>query len=137
MNDQLTIDPRYRVGIPQVDREHQRLFDIIAEVDRALDAADRESVAEALRHAIGDLIDYTRSHFTSEEALMASAGYPALAAHRELHSELLRRVSEMRMRVELGDEAAILDLSRFLAAWLTEHIQSADREFGQFVADRG
>lgn len=136
LKDALTIDPRYRVGIPQVDREHQRLFEIIAEVNAGLDHADDKARSSALRHAIGELIEYTRSHFASEETLMANAGFPGLADHQLLHSDLLKRVREMQMRIEIGDESATLDLSRFLAAWLTEHILTADREFGRFVASR-
>lgn len=136
LDDALTLDPRYRVGVPQVDREHQRLFEIIAEVNTGLEHADDKARATALRGAISELIEYTRSHFASEEALMANAGFPALATHRILHSELLKRVREMQMRIEIGDESASLDLSRFLAGWLTEHILTADRAFGRFVATR-
>jgi hemerythrin len=136
LKDAMTLDPRYRVGIPQVDREHQRLFEIIAEVNKGLDHADDAARGAALRRVIGELIEYTRSHFASEEALMTNAGFPSLATHRLLHGELLKRVREMQMRIEIGDESATLDLSRFLASWLTEHILTADREFGRFVASR-
>ena len=136
LKDALTIDPQYRVGIPQVDREHQRLFEIIAEVNAGLDHADDKARAAALRHAIGELIEYTRSHFASEEALMKNAGFPGLDIHQLLHSDLLKRVREMQMRIEIGDKTATLDLSRFLASWLTEHILTADLEFGRFVSAR-
>ena len=119
-----------------MDREHQRLFEIIAEVNAGLDHADDKARAATLRHAIGELIEYTRSHFASEEALMTNAGFPGLGDHQHLHSDLLKRVREMQMRIEIGDESATLDLSRFLASWLTEHILTADREFGRFVSTR-
>lgn len=126
-----TFDPRYLVGIEQVDREHQQLFAIVDQVDAALAGGAQASVT--LQAAVGSLVDYTRTHFTSEESLMASLGYPSLAAHQGLHAALLRHVDDMKMRVDLGDESAILDLSRFLHDWLVFHIQSADREFGLFA----
>lgn len=135
MQDILNLDPRYRVGIREIDTQHQRLFEIIDHVNRLLENADRLSLPDALQRAVGDLIDYTRTHFGYEERLMDKAAYPKLAAHKELHTTLLHRVAEMRLRVEIGDESAILDLSRFLAEWLTEHILNADREFGRFAAE--
>jgi hemerythrin len=38
----------------------------------------------------------------------------------------------MEIRVEVGEPSASLDLSRFLANWLINHIQAADRRFGAF-----
>lgn len=126
-----TFDPRFLVGIEQVDREHRQLFAIVDQVEAALAGGPQAGVT--LHEAVGALVDYTRTHFASEESLMASLGYPSLAAHRSLHTSLLRHVDDMKMRVDLGDESAILDLSRFLHDWLVGHIQSADRDFGLFA----
>lgn len=127
--------PQYHVGIPQVDGEHQQLFNIVARIQSALEKDSGTAQAEA-RIAVRELIEYTRTHFASEEALMAAAAYPALAAHQQLHEDLLRQVSDMELRVELEEPFASLDLSHFLANWLIRHIQAEDRRFGAYVADR-
>lgn len=125
--------PQYHVGIAQVDQEHQQLFAIVGRIQAALEQDSDTAQAQA-RQAVAELLDYTRTHFASEEALMAAAGYPELATHQDLHQELLYQVSDMEMRVEMGEPSASLDLSRFLANWLINHIQAADRRFGAFVA---
>lgn len=127
--------PAYLVGIPQVDQEHQQLFAIVARIQEALEE-DGDGAQEAARRAVAELLDYTRTHFASEEALMAAAGYPDLRAHQALHQELLRQVGEMELRVEVGEPSASLDLSRFLARWLIVHIQAWDQHFGAYVAGR-
>lgn len=127
--------PQYHVGIPQVDGEHQQLFAIVARIQGALEKDSDTAQAEA-RIAVGELIDYTRTHFASEEALMAAAAYPPLADHQQLHEDLLRQVSDMELRVELGEPSASLDLSQFLANWLIRHIQAEDRRFGAYVAGK-
>ena len=124
------------VGIPQVDREHQRLFDIVDEVEAAL-ALPPVEATPALTHAVRELIDYTRTHFASEERLMQTAGYPALNEHLQLHRDLLAQVQDMELRLAVGDDAAALDLSRFLGNWLRTHIQTADRAFGHFATGCG
>jgi hemerythrin len=123
--------PQYHVGIAQVDQEHQQLFDIVGRIQHSLERGGEDAQAEA-RRAVSELLDYTRTHFASEEALMAAAGYPELATHQDLHQELLHQVSDMEIRVEVGEPSASLDLSRFLANWLINHIQAADRRFGAF-----
>ena len=97
---------------------------------------DGDTAQSEARRAVAELLEYTRTHFASEEALMEAAAYPALPAHRELHRELLLQVGEMELRVEVGEPSASLDLSRFLAKWLINHIQVADQRFGAFVAER-
>ncbi|HET7776607.1 MAG TPA: bacteriohemerythrin [Azospira sp.] len=127
--------PQYHVGIAQVDQEHQQLFAIVGRIQAALEQDSDTAQAQA-RQAVAELLDYTRTHFASEEALMAAAGYPELATHQDLHQDLLYQVSDMEMRVEMGEPSASLDLSRFLANWLINHIQAADRRFGAFVAPK-
>lgn len=127
--------PQYETGIASVDAQHAQLFRIAGDVESALAMAP-DAGREAIGRAVRDLIDYTRIHFTHEEALMDAAAYPELAAHQKMHRDLLVQVQEMEMRIDIEDESTSLDLSRFLARWLSQHIQSADRDFAAFAAQR-
>lgn len=126
-----TFDDSCLVGIPQVDAEHRQLFAIIQRVEDAL-GCDDDLVQVLAFAAIQELIDYTRTHFASEERLMRAAGYPQLDAHLGLHSVLLHTVDDMALRVEVGDPAACLELSKFLFTWLIDHILLEDRTFAAF-----
>ena len=134
MGDKFEFTDQYLVGIKQIDREHRKLFQIVGIIQDALAQGGAEAVAAA-RVAVGELLDYTRTHFASEEALMASYAYPELDAHRQLHADLLGQVLDMEMRVEIEGETAALELSRFLGLWLSKHIQQTDKRFGAFVAE--
>ena len=127
--------PQYETGIASVDAQHAQLFRIASDVETAL-ALPPEPGRDAIGRAVRDLIDYTRIHFTHEEALMDAAGYPELAAHQKMHRDLLVQVQEMEMRIDIEDESTSLDLSRFLARWLSQHIQTADRQFADFAGRR-
>jgi hemerythrin len=135
MNERPHFDARFQVGIDQVDREHRQLFEIAGKVYDALAASD-EAAAAAARAAIAELLDYTVTHFASEEALMAAAGYPELEAHRELHHHLLSQARDMEMRAEFGEQYVPVELSHFLYNWLVDHIEANDRKFGEFMAAR-
>jgi hemerythrin len=83
------------------------------------------------------LLAYTRDHFSAEEAMMASARYPGLAAHREKHRELTRKVEEFAARFERGEVTLNVQLLNFLRDWLTKHIEGTDREYGPWMNEHG
>jgi hemerythrin len=132
MDGRPRFDSRFSVGIDQVDREHQKLFEIAGRVHDCL-MADGESAVAAARRAVAELIDYTETHFASEEGLMAGAGYPELDSHRILHRNLMAQARDMELRVELGERNAPLELNRFVCNWLIDHIQDHDKRFGAFA----
>ena len=135
MDDRLIFDARYVVGNEQVDREHQKLFEIAGKVYDSL-ALDIVVPMKEIRCAIAELIEYTKVHFNSEESLMATTGYPGLAEHRRLHEDLISQIKDFEMRVELGQRDTPVDLYEFLCNWLGTHIQARDKAFGAFLAER-
>jgi hemerythrin-like metal-binding protein len=136
MNERPNFTDAFLVGVGQVDREHRQLFEIAGRVYDHLNDPGEAAFAAA-RAAVGELIRYTETHFASEEAQMEAAGYPELAAHKELHHHLLVQVRDMEMRVELGERYVPVELSHFLYNWLLQHIQTEDKKFGRFAAGKG
>lgn len=130
-----TFDPRFLVGIDQVDHEHRRLFEIAGRVYDSL-AAGNEEATRAARTAVHELLDYTATHFASEERQMEAAGYPELDSHRNLHRNLLAQARDMEMRAEIGERQMPFELNRFICNWLVDHIQDHDKRFGTFAAAR-
>lgn len=124
--------PEFYVGVREIDDQHQRLFDIVAKIQQAL-LGDPEATLDKATEAVTELLDYTRYHFSHEEALMAAAAYPGLAEHQRLHQSLLAQVNDMELRVGLGDDSAALDLSVFLSHWLINHIQAVDKKVGAYL----
>jgi hemerythrin len=136
MDERPQFDSRFIVGIEQVDREHRRLFEIAGRVHDGLLLADSDAAFDSARAAVAELLDYTETHFASEEALMAAAGFPDLAAHQALHRALMAQARDMEMRVELGERQVPVELNRFITRWLIDHIEANDKKFGAFVAAR-
>ncbi|HTY03694.1 MAG TPA: bacteriohemerythrin [Rhodocyclaceae bacterium] len=135
MDSRPQFDSRFLVGIEQVDREHLRIFEIAGRVhDSLLDGG--AAALDAARTAVAELLDYTETHFASEEKLMEAAGYPELSAHRGLHRSLLAQARDMEMRVELGERHVPVELNRFITRWLIEHIEANDKKFGAFAQSR-
>jgi hemerythrin-like metal-binding protein len=110
------------------------LFNAINDLHAAMLKGQARSVVGPLLHK---LVDYTREHFTAEEAMMETAKYPSLDAHRIKHKELTKHVEEYVIRFESGDITLSIQLSNFLSDWLTKHIQSTDQEYGPWLNEHG
>jgi hemerythrin len=116
----------YSVGVEELDRQHRMLFDILNDLHAAMMQGKAQSLTGEL---LRKLIDYTRKHFSAEEAMMAAAGYSGLAQHRLQHKDLMKQVDEFAGRFERGEKALNVQLMNFLRDWLTTHIQHSDRAY--------
>ncbi len=126
--------PKLSVGVKAIDEQHTVLFDSINELHAAMMKGQARAIIGEL---LCRLLLYTRNHFSDEERMMESAGYPDLAQHRIQHRTLTKKVEEYIVRFQKGDITLSLDLSGFLSDWLKTHIQSVDQSYGPCLNQHG
>ncbi|MBV5299722.1 MAG: hemerythrin family protein [Rhodoferax sp.] len=116
----------YKIGDPEVDQQHQYLFELTNEFIAADSLGD-------MRSLMIQLYKHTREHFEREEELMRRVKFPGLALHQEQHNQLLRRLSELSMDVGKGymNKPAIIAL---MTDWATRHIPLEDAQVVAFMA---
>lgn len=125
---------RYSVGVKTLDDQHSVLFGILNDLYDAMKKGQAQTVTGPLLHK---LAEYTSHHFASEEALMVSARFAGLTAHRAKHRELIKQVEAYIARFERGDVMLSVDLFNFLRDWLTTHISKEDKEYGPWLVAHG
>ena len=130
----LAWESKYSVGVQSIDKQHTVLFDILNELHSAMMQGQAQQAAGPL---LQRLVDYTRNHFSSEEALMAKAQYAGLAQHKIKHQELLKQVDEFVARHKRREATLNVHLLTFLRDWLTQHIQCEDRDYGPCLVAKG
>lgn len=136
MEDRLVFDSRYRVGVVQVDLEHQKLFELAGHIHDSL-SLDVILPMREIRLAIDELIACTRAHFAHEERLMEESAYPSLKDHQALHAELMSRIQDFEAEAEKAEQLTPVDVYAFLCGWLGDHILINDKAFGEFMAHSG
>jgi hemerythrin-like metal-binding protein len=119
--------PYYSVGHAAIDKEHQRLLDIIDDLFTAVKDEHKQARTEG---ALKRLVEYTLTHFDHEESVMQKCGYPDLEAHKKLHDEMRSRVRDL---CDKPDSVAVQDVLSFLKEWWTRHIQSRDKAYSPFL----
>lgn len=130
----LSWDDSYSVGVEAFDQDHQRLLHLINNFQTA---AHYNTGEQFVRQALDELIDYTKTHFAREEALMEEHGFPDVEAHKKQHAEMIAKVGEEVERYQRDPEGSVEALLDFLKKWLIHHIQGTDKEYGPFLNGKG
>lgn len=120
------------LGIPEIDGQHKGLLDVINELWQAIVA---KSDAQRIARILDQLEQYTRAHFTAEEALMRVESYPKFREHRSDHQKFISHVSAAKAKLASGEFLG-LDLLRYLTEWLVKHIEGGDQDYARFIAEQ-
>lgn len=112
----------YRVNIVVLDQQHRNLFDIVNELDHALQEAKGDT---ALDSVLQELAHYAFAHFAAEESLMSKHRFPGLATHRTQHEMFRRRIEDFLEDHKASKLGVAVELSLFMTE-LAETARPAD-----------
>ena len=119
-----------KVGHSVIDRDHQRLVGLINELGDAMSAGQGRDVCGKV---LNELINYTKTHFATEEGLMSVHHYAEASRHKAEHAKLIQDVLEFRDKFEAGTATLSVSLLHFLMDWLTHHILESDKALAQGI----
>jgi len=130
----------YSVGVAEIDRQHQRLLELLNKVN-ALDPAAATGVKrnrEVMKMLEG-LNEYAAYHFLSEEGLMREhiEANEDSVKHVVAHRSYWSIISTFKKRFEEGDEKVNEDLVEYLNRWWVNHILETDKQLGRELNRRG
>jgi hemerythrin len=112
------------VGVDLLDDHHKRLFELLGDLYRAVQAGGSE---DAVGKVLDELTAYTEYHFAEEEKMLEQAGYPSLEAHRKVHKALTKQVKGMCDDYKIDHRTVYAaELFQFLSGWLVNHIKVED-----------
>jgi hemerythrin len=122
--------PEFSVGVEEIDRDHERLFTLLSELQAAVDAGTGRDV---LGKVLDGLLHYVNYHFAHEEALFLRTNYPEQKAHERKHRALTATVKEIQVDFQSDfSDALPQQVLEFLKNWICEDILGADRDFGEY-----
>jgi hemerythrin-like metal-binding protein len=120
----------FRIGIAEVDHEHQVLIGLINELHAAL-GTDRTS--GRIEEFLGEIYARISAHFALEEKDMQARRYPQLGVHKADHERLLDDIREI---MDEQSERGVLDDKVFsdrLAAWFGDHFRTHDAQLHKYL----
>ena len=132
MNETLHAAP-IKIGEKSIDTEHDLQMQILDSLSESLQKGGDFSSA---RYILEQFIEFSDMHFLSEQLVMRLQSYPDYERHLEAHTELMKKVREIRDSVFRGENAPSLQLVQELRDWLLNHIASEDVAFGEFLREK-
>lgn len=122
------------VGVKVIDEQHQKLVDLINQLNEAMHAGKGKTVLQPI---LAELVRYTQYHFDTEDRLMDQHKFVGSISHKAEHKKLVADVVAYKTRFDKGDVLMSADLMNFLRDWLTRHIQQTDRKLGKALVEAG
>jgi hemerythrin len=129
-----TWNDSYSVGLPSMDNQHKKLFDLINKLYDAMRAGKGQDV---IGPVLNEMLDYTKTHFTAEEKILEKHNYPGLAEQKKQHGIYIQKVTEFQQRSQSGSLTLSIETSQFLKEWLLNHIQVIDKKYSDFLKTKG
>lgn len=122
----------YLYGIHHIDQQHIHLVSLLNHLNLAINSGEQPEIILAL---FDQLLDETRGHFISEEALFEQYHLPEIQAHHTEHLHLLAALAELKALThnQNGNFLALHDIK----AWLLNHIKYADKQALAFLLAQG
>jgi len=115
------------VGVPEIDRQHSHLLDLMARLhDLVVGGGDRAVLSAVME----ELERYTEFHFATEERLMDAHGYEDADDHKDEHSLMLDDIHRCCDEYILASNNPKPVLA-YLEHWFVQHIHEVDRALGK------
>ena len=122
------------VGVAKIDKEHQKLIELINLLHAEMSAGKSNQV---MGKVLDELIGYTKGHFAAEEALFRTHSYPQASAHKQEHDALAKKVLDLQAEFKAGRTFIGAPTLNFLRDWLTQHILKQDMAYKLFFGSKG
>ncbi len=130
----LSWSEKYSVGIKEIDKQHQKLVELINNLHDGMKAGKGK---EVLGGVLNELANYTAFHFGTEENLFEKFGYPEANTHKRQHSDLVADVLKYKGSYDSGKSVLTMDIMNFLKDWLINHIAGSDKKYSAFLNSKG
>jgi hemerythrin len=109
-----------------IDEEHKKLIGIL---NKAIFAKGHNNNPEELREVLREMINYTLTHFGTEETYMRKFNYPEYQDHKEEHREFSIETIAYHDKLIEGDCQIANEILEYLKWWLVNHIQVTDKKY--------
>lgn len=119
----------YMTGIDMIDREHKILFEIVERANTLVKSWNVGDKFDDIMEILGELKEYTISHFSDEEEYMKSIGYEGLAAQQRAHAAFIDKLENVdEGQIDEKPQEYLESLIEFLLGWLINHILYTDKK---------
>ena len=119
-------EDKFSVGISEIDDEHRGLIGIL---NKAVIANGHDDNTVETLELLGDIIEYSRKHFSTEEAYMLKFKFPEYQLHKKEHLDFTDMTIRNYHDFISGDYQIANEILEYLKQWLVNHILVTDKKY--------
>ena len=120
-------DEIYSVKVPHIDKQHQKLFDILNHLFISMSRGESRDV---IRNILNELVDYSQYHFNSEEQYFCPLkGYKNKEKHIKEHQEFILEMQKFQYDFINHKKMLTMDIFIYIRDWINNHIKKCDKGF--------
>lgn len=123
----------YSVNIARLDKQHQKLFDTMSQLDEALRSGQKTPRVDQI---VDNLVSNAFSQFAIEEALMEKFGFPGLAEHKLKHAIFREKIVTFLIERKVRPDVAV-DILFYTQDWWKQHLLHVDKKYSAYFNERG
>lgn len=121
----------FLIGHDIIDMQHMKLLDLINDLHTYVLSHDKN--LNTINSMIGDLFNYTVTHFKDEENIMILYKYPNIENHKKEHITFIEMLNNSFTGKTDYTNEDVMTLFNFLADWLLNHIAVEDTAISQYI----
>ncbi len=127
-------DNTLSVSVNEIDGQHQKLVKLINDLH---DAMLKRRTKEILDDILVGLMDYTKTHFSTEEKYFDQFSYLGSSGHKQEHKQFVEKVLDFKKGFDEGNMMLSMDVMNFLKDWLVTHIKATDKKYSKLFNENG
>jgi hemerythrin len=122
-------DKKYEIGIPEIDEQHQHLFVLGNQIYALLKDSLRVDKYDEIVTLIHELREYSKYHFSAEEAIMLKIKYRGYFKQKTQHDDFIAVLDSIDLNaIDNDQDKHIEKLLGVVFDWVLEHIIKDDTQ---------
>ena len=127
-------DESFSVKVKRCDEDHKKLLAIIQRLHESV--INNQGPVDT-QGILGELVDYTETHFKTEEGMLEQTKFPGLETHCQQHESFKAKLAELRKSFEYAPGDTPLAIMEYLKNWLVRHIKMVDCQYSSHLNANG
>ncbi len=138
MTDFLVWQEGWNTDIPDIDKQHIAMANMLNQIVDALNQSDKgQKYEQELGRMLNDFLNVTREHFASEEEQMRQIDYPDYVEHKKEHLILQADLAQYILEIKRAKSGIDIGTLSALKHWFIAHITGEDKAFANYYHDKG
>ena len=126
----ITWNDDFKVGVEQLDEQHRQLIQIL---NRLISKPQATTGSETISELLNDMMNYSKTHFETEENFLRQCNYPHLDEQIAQHRAFRKKNVDFCTATMQKDKTVPKEILHYLHDWWMNHILKSDMKYKPFL----